>query len=102
MNDAVVGGSHTVSDQPIVGQSELATLMRAYDWTKTPLGPPHTWPAALKISVRIMLSSRQPIWIGWGPELTYLYNDPYRRSSATSIHGCSASRPVSCGRRSGT
>ena len=78
MNDAVVGGSHTVSDQPIVGQSELATLMRAYDWTKTPLGPPHTWPAALKISVRIMLSSRQPIWIGWGPELTYLYNDPYK------------------------
>ena len=25
-----------------------------------------------------MLTSRQPIWIGWGPELTYLYNDPYK------------------------
>ena len=25
-----------------------------------------------------MLASRQPIWIGWGPELTYLYNDPYK------------------------
>jgi PAS domain S-box-containing protein len=25
-----------------------------------------------------MLTSRQPIWVGWGPELTYLYNDAYR------------------------
>ena len=75
MNNIVAGAA---SDQPIVGQSELATLMRSYDWSKTPLGPPQTWPEALKISVRIMLSSLQPIWIGWGPELTYLYNDPYK------------------------
>jgi hypothetical protein len=25
-----------------------------------------------------MLTSRQPIWIGWGHELIKLYNDPYR------------------------
>ena len=25
-----------------------------------------------------MLTSRQPIWIGWGKELIYLYNDPYK------------------------
>ena len=25
-----------------------------------------------------MLTSRQPIWIGWGKELTYFYNDPYK------------------------
>jgi hypothetical protein len=25
-----------------------------------------------------MLTSRQPFWLGWGPELTYLYNDPYK------------------------
>jgi PAS domain S-box-containing protein len=61
-----------------VGHSELASLMRSYDWAKTPLGPPEHWPPALKIAVRIMLASRQPIWIGWGPELTYLYNDPYK------------------------
>jgi len=78
MNEIVSGGSPATSDQPIVGQSELATLMRSYDWAKTPLGPPQTWPEALKTSVRIMLASRQPIWIGWGPELTYLYNDPYK------------------------
>ena len=25
-----------------------------------------------------MLTSLQPIWIGWGSELIYLYNDPYK------------------------
>ena len=25
-----------------------------------------------------MLTSRQPIWIGWGEELIYLYNDAYK------------------------
>ena len=52
--------------------------MRAHDWAATPLGPPASWPRSLKTAVRIMLTSRQPIWLGWGPELTYLYNDPYK------------------------
>src|SRR6185295_16838597 len=52
--------------------------MRSHDWTKTPLGAPARWPLALKTAVRIMLTSRQPIWLGWGPSLTYLYNDPYK------------------------
>ena len=60
------------------GGGELGALMRAYEWTKTPLGPPARWPRSLKTAVRIMLTSRQPFWLGWGPELTYLYNDPYK------------------------
>src|SRR5215471_15226170 len=60
------------------GGGELGALMRAYDWTRTPLGPAAAWPRSLKTAVRIMLTSRQPFWIGWGPELTYLYNDPYK------------------------
>ncbi|HET6395585.1 MAG TPA: response regulator, partial [Pseudoxanthomonas sp.] len=60
------------------GGGEMGALMRAKDWTATPLGPPEGWPASLKMAVRIMLASSQPIWIGWGPELIYLYNDPYK------------------------
>ena len=60
------------------GGGELGALMRAYPWETTPLGPPASWPQSLKLAVRIMLTSRQPIWIGWGDELTYLYNDPYK------------------------
>ncbi|MEZ4240151.1 MAG: ATP-binding protein [Myxococcota bacterium] len=60
------------------GGGELGALMRAHDWEATPLGPPAGWPRALKTAVRILLTSRQPFWLGWGPDLTYLYNDAYK------------------------
>jgi len=52
--------------------------MRSFDWASSPVGPPETWPQGLKTALRIMLTSQQPIWIGWGPQLTYFYNDPYK------------------------
>jgi signal transduction histidine kinase len=60
------------------GGGEMGERIRAFAWSKTPLGPVGRWPQSLKTAVRIMLSSRQPIWIGWGSELNYLYNDPYK------------------------
>src|SRR5262245_29818025 len=60
------------------GDGEMAGRMRAFDWSATPLGPVDGWPEGLRIAIRIMLASRQPIWIGWGDDLTYLYNDPYK------------------------
>jgi signal transduction histidine kinase/DNA-binding response OmpR family regulator len=62
----------------LAGGGELGGLIRDYDWERNPLGPPEAWPQSLKTAVRIMLTSRQPIWIGWGPELIYLYNDAYK------------------------
>ncbi|MDR7332669.1 ATP-binding protein [Roseateles asaccharophilus] len=62
----------------LAGGGELGERIRAFDWAATPLGPPAGWPRSLKTVVRIMLTSRQPIWVGWGPALTYLYNDPYK------------------------
>ena len=60
------------------GGGELGALIGTFDWASTPLGQSESWPQSLKIAARIMLTSRQPIWIGWGKELTYLYNDPYK------------------------
>ncbi|WP_165423064.1 ATP-binding protein [Ktedonosporobacter rubrisoli] len=62
----------------LAGGGEMGELIRAKDWSQTPLGPAESWPQSLKTVVRIMLTSRQPIWIGWGPELIKLYNDPYK------------------------
>lgn len=62
----------------IAGGGELGQLIRAYDWNASALGPPENWPQSLKTAVRIMLTSRQPIWIGWGRDLIYLYNTPYK------------------------
>lgn len=60
---------------PVVG--EMAELVRAHDWSATPLGPIKAWPQSLRTAVEIMLGSRQPVYVAWGPELTSLYNDGY-------------------------
>jgi hypothetical protein len=72
------GAGHLGARRFLTGGGELGALVRAFDWSATPLGLPETWPQGLKIAVRIMLTSQQPFWIGWGRELTYLYNDPYK------------------------
>nr|WP_276583906.1 response regulator [Pseudomonas sp. RIT-PI-AD] len=56
----------------------MADLMRRYDWASTPLGPPQHWPGSLKLALRILLSSRFDMWLGWGPDIRVFYNDAYR------------------------
>jgi signal transduction histidine kinase len=63
---------------PLAGGGELGALMRAVDWSRTALGPVELWPQALRTSVRIMLTSRQPMFVWWGDELINLYNDAYK------------------------
>lgn len=61
----------------LAGGGEMGERIRQFDWDKTTLGNPAQWPQSLKTCVRIMLSSKQPIWIGWGDQLIKLYNDAY-------------------------
>ncbi|WP_208719586.1 PAS domain S-box protein [Corallococcus sicarius] len=61
----------------LAGGGEMGARMRELDWAATPLGPPGTWPQALRTLVRLMLDSTQPMFVLWGPELRYLYNDAY-------------------------
>ncbi len=56
---------------------ETGALMRRHDWARTRLGSPGGWPQSLKTAVSLMLRARQPVFIGWGPELLSLYNDGY-------------------------
>ena len=60
------------------GGGEMGKLIREYDWAQTELGPANSWPQNLRTCIRIMLTSRQPIWIGWGKNLLKFYNDPYK------------------------
>jgi PAS domain-containing protein len=55
----------------------MGARMRGHDWSGSPLGPPEAWPQALRASVSLMLGSAQPMFIAWGPELGFLYNDSY-------------------------
>ena len=71
-------GEQDVVANVFAGGGELGGLMRAKDWSLTPLGPPDQWPQSLKTCVRIMLTSRQPMFVWWGEELINLYNDAYK------------------------
>ncbi len=62
----------------LAGGGETGALIRSKDWSQTPLGPPETWPQSLKTCVRIVLTSRQPMFVWWGNDLINLYNDAYR------------------------
>ncbi len=60
------------------GGGDMGARLRAVDWAATPLGPAAQWPQSLKTAVRIMLTSRQPMFVWWGDDLINLYNDAYR------------------------
>jgi PAS domain S-box-containing protein len=55
----------------------VSELVQTYEWVATPIGLPATWPRALKTVIDIAISSRQPMFVAWGKELTFLYNDTY-------------------------
>src|SRR5499427_474931 len=60
------------------GGGEMGERMRAIDWSATVLGPVAGWPLSLRTCVRIVLTSRQPMFVWWGNELINLYNDAYK------------------------
>ena len=70
----------------LAGGGEMGALTRAFDWSKTSLGPPETWPQSLRVTVRLMLTSRHPMFIWWGPELIQFYNDAYRETMGPERH----------------
>ncbi len=78
--DNLMADTGPVSAAPtfLAGGGEMGALIRTHDWASTPLGLPESWPQSLKTAIRIMLTSRQPIWIGWGRDLVFFYNDPYK------------------------
>ncbi|CUI04189.1 Chemotaxis protein methyltransferase CheR [Janthinobacterium sp. CG23_2] len=57
---------------------EIGALMRAHDWSRSPLGAPECWPQSLRSVVGLLLGSKFPMFVAWGPELGFLYNDCYR------------------------
>ncbi len=61
----------------LTGGGEMGTLIRTKDWSRTPLGDPETWPRSLKTAVSILLNSRHPMFVFWGPRLVKIYNDAY-------------------------
>ncbi|MBC7545008.1 MAG: hypothetical protein H7338_19970, partial [Candidatus Sericytochromatia bacterium] len=72
--------------QVLAGGGEMGALMRAMDWSKTPVGPVETWPQSLRTVLSILLISEQPMFLWWGEELIQFYNDSYMRVVAGRKH----------------
>jgi signal transduction histidine kinase len=61
----------------LAGGGRVGALMRDYDWSGSPLGPPELWPQSLRSVVGLLLQSQFPMFVAWGDELGFLYNDSY-------------------------
>ncbi len=55
----------------------MGALIRAFDWSRTPLGPIAKWPQSLKTAVDIVLGSPVPLVMLWGRDGIMIYNDAY-------------------------
>jgi signal transduction histidine kinase len=77
------------------GGGAMAKYLRDYDWSGTSLGPIEQWPQSLKTAVSIILNSHHPMFIAWGAEQTFIYNDAYIDVLSLSKHPAALGRPFS-------
>ncbi|GAC1390173.1 MAG: PAS domain S-box protein [Variovorax sp.] len=56
---------------------ENGALIGAQDWASGPLGPPEGWPSAVKSALATWLDSPQPMFMAWGPDLRFFFNNAY-------------------------
>ena len=61
----------------LTGGGAVGALMRVHDWSKSPLGWPIDWPQSLRSVVGLLLNSKFPMFVAWGEQLGFLYNDAY-------------------------
>jgi PAS domain S-box-containing protein len=76
------------------GDDEIGRDLAVVDWAATPLGPPAGWQQSLQTAVSILLSSRFPMWMAWGPELTFFCNAAYRRDTLGRKYPWALGRPA--------
>ena len=74
---------------------EMAALISSKDWSATPLGPRETWQKSLQTALRILVTSRYAMWLGWGTDLIFFYNDAYRSMSLGGKHPWALGQPAS-------
>ncbi len=62
------------------GGGEMGEKMRNHNWSQSLVGEPENWPQNLRIYLSLLLNSRFPMFLFWGPESICFYNDAYRPS----------------------
>lgn len=67
----------SVGPRFLTGGSDIAAVIANQDWCVSPLGPIKTWPQSLRSALGLILASKFPMIVAWGPKLGFLYNDAY-------------------------
>ena len=76
------------------GGSEMGERIRGYEWGLTPLGPISGWPQSLRTSISLILNTQHPMWVGWGRDLTFFYNDAYISVLSLAKHPQALGKPT--------
>ncbi|MDB5109793.1 MAG: domain S-box protein, partial [Mucilaginibacter sp.] len=82
----VNNGSNNTGQPFLTGGGQMGELLRSRNWSETSLGPPGEWPAALKQTVSMMLTTTFPVLICWGKDYIQLYNDAFRPINGETKH----------------
>jgi PAS domain S-box-containing protein len=61
----------------LTGGGLMGERIATHDWAATTLGPVAAWPAALRTTLGIVLNSKFPTFMCWGPQLISFHNDAY-------------------------
>lgn len=61
----------------LTGGGEMAASILAFDWSNSPVGPIDKWPSSLRTAINMVLNSRFPMFLCWGPEFISFHNDAY-------------------------
>ena len=62
------------------GGGEMGERTNAFDWSHSPVGSIEEWPQSLRTTLGIVLNSKFPMILFWGPEQICFYNDAFRPS----------------------
>lgn len=87
-------GESALIQSALSGGGEMGALIRAFDWSRTPLGPVSRWPQSLRIAARILLGTGHPMLLCWGSAYTMIYNDGYRPILGKTKHPAALGSPV--------
>ncbi len=74
------------------GGDGMASLIAAFDWSATPLGPLARWPSCLRTATSLLVRSPVPIAMLWGEQGIMIYNDAYAVFAGSRHPGLLGSR----------
>ena len=75
---------------------EMGERIRSFDWSATSIGSPGVWPQSMRTIVSVVLASKFPMLLWWGPEMIQLYNDAYLPTFGA---GAGGKHPAALGQR---